>query len=79
MTASLYRSKSPNQLVHWGIAHQVSANVLTDALVFMAITMLVTRTRTLGLWARAAALPAAAAAESGTGADGSTRGVSTCP
>jgi hypothetical protein len=48
----------PNQLVHWGIAHQVSVDALTDALVFMAIVMLITRT--LGLWARAAALPATA-------------------
>jgi hypothetical protein len=42
----------PTQLVHWGIAHQVTVNALTDALVFMAIAMLVTRT--LGLATRAA-------------------------
>jgi hypothetical protein len=48
----------PTQLVHWGIAHQVSVAALTDALVFMAVAMLVTRT--LGLWVRAARLPAPA-------------------
>ena len=42
----------PTQLVHWGIAHQVTADALTDALVFMAIAMLLTRT--LGLATRAA-------------------------
>ena len=51
----------PTQLVHWGIAHQVTADALTDALVFMAIAMLVTRT--LGIWARAASLSGAAAGE----------------
>jgi hypothetical protein len=54
----------PAQLVHWGTAHQISINALTDALVFMAIAMLLTRT--LGLAARAARLtpadPAAATA-----------------
>lgn len=45
----------PTQLVSWGTAHHVSAAALTDALVFMAIAMLVTRT--LGLWARAAHQP----------------------
>ena len=44
----------PTQLVHWGIAHQVTVNALTDTLVFMAIAMLVTRT--LGLAARTARL-----------------------
>jgi hypothetical protein len=44
----------PNQLVHWAVANQVTVNALTDALVFMAIAMLVTRT--LGLAARAARL-----------------------
>lgn len=48
----------PSQLVHWGIAHQVTVNALTDALIFMAITMLVTRT--IGIWIRASNLPAAA-------------------
>src|SRR5262249_53708113 len=48
----------PTQLVHCGIAHQVTADALTDALVFMAIAMLVTRT--LGIWARAGARPGAA-------------------
>jgi hypothetical protein len=52
----------PTQLVHWGVAHRVQVNGLTDALVFMAIAMLVTRT--LGLWGRAARLaPAGAPAE----------------
>jgi hypothetical protein len=44
----------PTQLVDWGVAHRVTVDALTDALVFMAIAMLVTRT--LGLWARAARL-----------------------
>jgi hypothetical protein len=44
----------PAQLVHWGTAHQISIDALTDALVFMAIAMLVTRT--LGLAARTARL-----------------------
>jgi hypothetical protein len=42
----------PTQLVHWGTAHRVGVNALTDALVFMAVAMLVTRT--LGLAARTA-------------------------
>jgi len=45
-----------NQLVHWAIENQVTLEGLTDGLVFMAITMLVTRT--LGLWMRASRLPA---------------------
>ncbi|MBR7837341.1 hypothetical protein KDL01_28945 [Actinospica durhamensis] len=44
----------PVQLVHFGEAHQLSVAALTDALVFMAISMLVART--LGLAARAARL-----------------------
>lgn len=51
----------PTQLVHWGIAHHVDAAALTDALVFMAIAMLVTRT--VGIWARAASLSRAAEGE----------------
>jgi hypothetical protein len=51
----------PTQLVHWGIVDQVTAEALTDSLVFMAITMLVTRT--LRIWARAASLTGAAAGE----------------
>lgn len=58
----------PAQLVHWGIAHQVSVDALTDSLVFMAIAMLVTRT--LGLWARAARLaPAGEASRQAREAD----------
>ena len=45
----------PSQLTQWCIAHQVSGAAITDALIFMAVTMVATRT--LGLTARAAALP----------------------
>jgi hypothetical protein len=43
------------QLGHWMFAHQVTTAAITDALIFMAVGMLVTRT--LGLGIRAAALP----------------------
>lgn len=49
------------QLVDWGVGHQVTVAGLTDSLVFMAIAMLVART--LGLWARAARVPALPADE----------------
>ena len=45
----------PNQLTQWCVAHQVSAAAITNGLIFMAVVMLLTRT--LGLAARAAALP----------------------
>ncbi|HKE67204.1 MAG TPA: hypothetical protein VKB59_21500 [Micromonosporaceae bacterium] len=61
----------PTQLVHWGIAHRVGVNALTDALVFMAVTMLVTRT--LGIWARAASLAGAANDEPAGAAIGAQR------
>lgn len=47
----------PTQLTHWCIANQVTGAAITDALIFMAVAMLLTRT--LGLAARAAALPKA--------------------
>ena len=47
----------PNQLAHWCIAHQVSANAITDGLIFMAVAMMATRT--IGLAARTATLPRA--------------------
>jgi hypothetical protein len=47
----------PAQLAHWCAAHQVSGAAITDGLIFMAVAMIVTRT--LGLAARAAALPPA--------------------
>jgi hypothetical protein len=49
------------QLVDWGISNHVTVAGLTDSLVFMAIAMLVART--LGLWARAARVPALPADE----------------
>jgi hypothetical protein len=57
--------------VHWGIAHRVGVNAVTDALVFMAVTMLVTRT--LGIWARAASLAGAANDEPAGAAIGAQR------
>jgi hypothetical protein len=47
----------PSQLTAWAVREQVSANAITDALLFMAVAMLLTRT--FGLAARAKALPAA--------------------
>jgi hypothetical protein len=48
----------PAQLFRFGMAHQLTVAALTDALVFMAIAMLVART--LGLAARAARTPSLA-------------------
>ena len=45
----------PAQITAWGMAHQVTGNAITDALIFMAVAMLLVRT--VGLAARAAALP----------------------
>jgi hypothetical protein len=45
----------PKQLADWCIAHQVTGAAITDALIFMAVAMLLART--LGLAARAATLP----------------------
>lgn len=46
----------PTQLRDWCVAHQVSGAAITDGLIFMAVLMLLTRT--VGLAARAATLPA---------------------
>lgn len=46
----------PAQLTAWCQAHQVTGAAITDGLIFMAVTMVLTRT--LGLGVRAAALPA---------------------
>jgi hypothetical protein len=51
----------PTQLAQWCHAHQVTGDAITDGLIFMAVTMLLTRT--LGFAARAAALPADVPAE----------------
>jgi hypothetical protein len=45
----------PTQLAQWCMAHQVTGAAITDGLIFMAVAMILTRT--LGLAARAAALP----------------------
>lgn len=50
----------PRQLADWCVAHQVTAGAITDGLIFMAITM--TLTRTIALAHRARRLPAAAPA-----------------
>lgn len=51
----------PAQLTQWCQAHQVTGAAITNGLIFMAVTMLIARS--LGLAARAAALPAAAPAD----------------
>jgi hypothetical protein len=56
----------PTQLEHWCIAHQVTGAAITDALIFMAVAMLLVRT--IGLAARAATLPRTATAEVSDGA-----------
>jgi hypothetical protein len=48
----------PAQLAQWCLAHQVTGAAITDGLIFMAVAMILTRT--LGLGARAAALPRSA-------------------
>ena len=45
----------PAQIAQWCLAHQVTGAAITDGLIFMAVAMILTRT--LGLGARAAALP----------------------
>ena len=47
----------PAQLAQWCVAHQVTGDAITNGLIFMAVAMLLTRT--IGLGARAAALPPA--------------------
>ena len=54
------------QLTNWCIAHQVTGAAITDALIVMAVVMLLTRT--IGLGARAARLPAAPRSSAGLGA-----------
>lgn len=48
-----------NQLADWCIAHQVTADAITDGLIFMAIAMLLVRTLGLGVRAHRLAMPAA--------------------
>lgn len=49
----------PAQLAQWCVAHQVTAAALTDALIFMAVAMVLVRTA--GIAARSARLPRATA------------------
>ena len=53
------------QLTTWCVAHQVTSAAITDALIFMAIAMLLVRTITIG--ARAARLPAASGLSAAAG------------
>lgn len=53
----------PDQLARWCASHQVTGAAITDALIFMAVAMLLTRT--IGLAVRAAALPGRTTARSG--------------
>ena len=45
----------PQQLAQWCVAHQVSADAVTNGLIFMAVAMVLTRT--VGLALRASSLP----------------------
>ena len=54
----------PSQLTAWAVREQISADAITDSLIFMAVGMLLART--LGLARRAAAVPAASAAPQST-------------
>jgi len=42
----------PAQLDQWAFAHQVSGAAITDGLIFMALTMVLVRTASLGTRAR---------------------------
>jgi hypothetical protein len=50
-----------SQLGHWMVRNTVTANAITDALIFMAIAMLLTRT--IALASRAKHVPALGAGE----------------
>jgi hypothetical protein len=60
----------PVQLAQWCAAHQVTSAAITNGLIFMAVTMLLTRTLGLGVRAAALARPTADSTVSAPGTTG---------
>jgi hypothetical protein len=53
-----------SQLGHWMVSNAITADAITDGLIFMAVTMVLTRTIALSI--RARRLPAATSSDTGT-------------